>query len=242
MKEIYETKAEIAPSVSDATGKLGYPDTFGIFMDLASAHADRLGVGFHAMARRDLFWLTVKTQIVFKKRPDLSQSIIARTWPEIPDKIRCNRSYELEQNGEVIICGKTEWAVINTKTNSFLPAKDIYPEDVNFPQVSACALPFARISDNFGDTEPYAEYTVRSTDIDVGRHMNNTAYVRALIGSLSNAELAALNISRIDVIFRTPCYEGQKLILQKRAAEKGLDIRMSRSGETVLLASIETAR
>jgi hypothetical protein len=48
--------------------------------------------------------------------------------------------------------------------------------------------------------------------------MNNAAYVRAVIGSFSYAELRSMDIRRVDAVFRASCYEGDRLIFQKRAA------------------------
>jgi len=238
MREIYEKEIQICPSLADASGRLGVPDTFGICMDIASAHAEELGVGFKAMAERGLFWLTVKTQLHFLRRPLMMSSVTARTWPEAPGKLRCCRSYELTQDGETLIAGKTEWAIIGTQTHRLTPAAEVYPEGLAFPP-SACAGPFARVPDDFEDAEAYAAWTVRSTDIDVGGHMNNAAYVRMLIGSLSNAELKALRIRRMDVIFRAPCFEGEQLRLYRRPTEDGLALRAARGEETVLLACVE---
>ncbi len=240
MDEIYEKELETAPSVCDASGRLSYHGAFGLFMDAASSHADRLGIGIGDLMKKNLFWLTVKTRVEFISRPRLGKPVIVRTWPEAPEKVRGDRSYELEQDGEVIIRGKTEWTVADTVTRRFAPIKEIYPDGLSFARPSACPGPFARIPEDFEENDRYFEHTVLSTDIDVGGHMNNTAYVRAVIGSFSNAELRSLDIRRIDVVFRASCFEGDRLIFQKRAADGGINVRVSRGGETVLLMRIET--
>lgn len=239
MMERYEMTQEIGPSICDASGKLSYAEAFGLFMDIASIHAEKLGIGLTAMAQKDLFWLTVKTQVNFIKRPRMLQNVTIKTWPERPDKMRGNRSYALQCGEDTIMTGKTEWAVINTQTHKLVPLEGIYPEGLNFATPSACEDPFARIADHFEGMEPYAEYRVRSTDIDVGGHMNNTAYVRAIMGSFSNAEWKAVHIHRIDVIFRASCYEGDLLQFYCKSAEGEKDIRIARGTETVLLARIQ---
>ena len=238
MEEIYQRERIIGPSVSDAAGLLGVPDAFGLCMDIAAMHAEALGVGFRALAERDLFWLTVKTQLRFLRRPRMMETALLRTWPEAPGKARGDRSYALYCGGALCVCGKTEWAVLNTKTRHMTPMKEVFPADLRFTQPSACPAPYARIPDDFGGTPAYAQYRVRSTDIDVGMHMNNTAYVRAIFGSLSTAERDALPAGRVDVSFRSPCYEGDLLQFQRRETEAGTDFRLSRDGETVLLARV----
>ena len=239
MLEKYEVMREIGPSICDFEGKLSYAEAFGLFMDIASAHAEMLGIGVKAMAQKNLFWLTVKTQVNFIRRPAMLQNVSLQTYPEKPDKMRGNRSYILSSKGDTLMTGKTEWAVINTQTHKLVPLDGIYPEELNFDTAPACPEPFARIADHFEETVPYAEYRVRSMDIDVGGHMNNTAYARAVMGTFSVAELKSMNINRMDIIFRSSCYEGERLDFRRKQTETGLDIRVSRGEETVLLVRIQ---
>ncbi len=239
MTQLYEQELLVAPSIADARGKLSYHDTFSRFMDIASVHAQMLGCGLEAMARKGLFWLTVKTQIRFFERPSIMELVTARTWPEVPGKLRGNRSYQILRGDQLLIAGKTEWAVVHTKTGKLTLLDGVYPPSLSFDLPSACPEAYARIPDDFSANDEFARYTVCSTDIDVGGHMNNAAYVRAILGCFSLEMLRSLRIGRIDVVFRSPCYEGDELILQRRKTETGLDIRIERKGVTALLARIE---
>lgn len=236
--QIFEQALIVTPSLADAAGKLSYHDSFGVFMDIASVHAQTLGIGLYDMAARDLFWLTVKTQIRFFERPAIMERVVVRTWPEAPGKLRGNRSYQILRGEKLLIAGKTEWAVINTKTNQLTLMHDVYPPSLTFAQESACPEPFARIPDDFAETELFSRYAVRSADIDVGGHMNNAAYVRAMLGCFSNEALSRMRIGRIDVVFRSPCFEGNELEIRKKQTEAGLDLRMSNGDTTALLARI----
>ena len=66
--------------------------------------------------------------------------------------------------------------------------------------------------------------------------MNNAAYIRALIGSLKNADLQSAPIRKMDVIFRASCYEGDLLSLQKRTSDGATDFRLAKDDATILLA------
>ena len=236
MYELYEEELTISPSRTDAEGRLGYPDAFSLCMDIAAAHAEALGVGLYDLGKRDLFWLTVKTQLTFYERPRMMERIRIRTWPEPPGKMRGDRSYQLLRGDQVLIAGKTEWAVIGRHSGQLAPMKEVYPAGLEFESSSA-GVAYARIPDDFV-APPYASYRVRSTDIDVGGHMNNTVYVRALLGSLNLQELADLRIGRMDVVYRSPCYEGELLEFQRRDGEAGTDFRASKDGVTALLVRV----
>ena len=239
MDQVFEQTRVITPSIADSKGRLSFHDVFDVFMDIASEHAQRLGIGLEAMARRDLFWLTVKTQIRFLDRPRIMEPVTVRTWPEAPGKLRGNRSYQIVRGGEVLVAGKTEWAVMHMKSKQLVLLDGVYPSELSFTEGSACPSPFARIPDDFGSCAVTARYTVRSTDIDVGGHMNNAAYVRAMLGCFRSEELRALSVKSIDVVFRSPCFESETLSLQQKQTENGLDLRFAKEdGSTAFLARI----
>ena len=235
----YHKNLFISPSLSDSEGKLSYPAAFNIFMDLASEHAELLGFGLNAMAKKNRFWLTVKTKIKFFRRPKMSENITACTWLEPPEKIRCSRNYALESKGEILVAGKTEWAVMNTVSGTLVPIGLVYPESFQYEKAPVFSDRFARITDSFDSSETIEEYCVRSTDIDVGGHMNNAAYLRVLFGSLSCAEVQAWEIRNIDAVFRKSAYEGDVLTIERKKTKNGFLYRYSVQNETVFLASIE---
>ena len=238
MQPRFEQEILIPPSACDYSGKLGYAGAFAVLMDLATEHAERLGIGLAAMKAKNRFWVTVKTKIIFYEHPAVSEAVRLITWPEKPGAVRCNRSYEIRRGDELLIAGRTEWAVMNTELNTIAPATDLFPAELDYMSGASVSEPFARIPARFDGAEPFASYTVRSTDIDLGGHMNNAAYPRALFAAFSTKELEAMQARSIDLIFRTPCYEGEELTFYKREGEGVTDLRVARGDETVLLARI----
>ena len=238
MNEIHEETPKITPGFADASGRFGVPDVFRALMDMAAIHAELIGVGFADMAKRGLFWLTVKTRIDFFERPRMSEEVKLVTWPEAPERIRGNRSYLVKKDGRTVITGRTEWAVINVETGKLAPMKGVYPEELALTQPPAGTEPFSRIPDEFSPEECCGSYRVVSTDIDVGRHMNNAAYVKALMGFFSNTELESMDIRSMEVLFKAPCFEGDELKVFRRSTETGWDLKMARRDVTAILARI----
>ena len=238
MRPVYETQAVIVPSLSDHRGLLSVPGIFRLFQDLAAVHAHELECGYQDLLKKDLYWLTVKTRVEIRRRPAVGETVTLRTWPEAPGKLRCNRSYELEQDGEILIAGKTEWTILNFKENRLSSPREIYPEGLRFREDSAITAPFARIPEQFESYRPYAFRTVRSTDIDMGHHMNNVAYLQALAGSFSTEEWDRLPLRNIDVLFRASCFEGDELVFSRRDADDSVQVRIARGEQTILLVNL----
>lgn len=238
MRGYYERPLTILPSMCDATARLGVPNAFALFMDLATEHAETLGIGMNGLMKQGLFWLTVRTRIRFIDRPALTEAVTLRTWPEKPERSRCNRDYAILRGDRIIVAGKTEWMIMNLKTNRLHPVDGVFPGDLEILEDKVLPEPFVRMTDDFDGADSLGAYTVSSTDIDLGGHMNNAAYVRAIAGAFSSKDWQAMNIREMEVAFRSPCFEGETLDIQRRTTDAGTDVRLSRDGKTIVLARI----
>lgn len=229
MKAVFCKKIRIDTSMCDASAKLGLWNTFALFQDAASQHAEELGVGFAAMSARKAFWITVRTRVHFYRRPAIMNEVEVSTWPAVPGNTRCDRSYSITQNGETLVEGRTEWCVVDTEKNAVIPAKEIgFSDDLEYSDTLALPEPYARFKHNFADTDKVFEYTVLPTDIDMGRHMNNVAYLRLLVNSFGVAELEQMNVYEMEIIFCLPCFEGDHLNVLRRETANGYEFGIRR--------------
>lgn len=242
MVEKYSKTVTILPSQVDPTGRLSVPHTFDLFMDTATEAAEALGVGWNFLRRQGMFWITVKTRARFVDRPRLLDVVEVSTWPERPDGRRCNRHYEIRRDGELLAQGKTEWAIVDMRTLKQQEIARLLPEGLTYAHAPACTEPFPMIDETFPD-EPFAEHRVTCTDIDMARHMNNVAYIRAVMDGFSVKTWQALDVRQMDIIFRASAHEGNTLLLQRREGPDGLDIRGSLpDGGTVFLSRIRAGQ
>ena len=228
MENRMEKQVRITPSLCDSDALLGIANTFSLFMDIASEHAESLGLGGKTMLERDLLWLTVRTRVHFIHRPFLMDTVRAVTWPGQPGRMRCMRYYRLYSGDALLAEGKTEWAVLEKGSGRLHGVQDIYPAGLVLSAETACDTPFARIGEDFSDAGPLGAYRVLSTDIDLAGHMNNAAYVRVLVGMLSTSALAGRNVSTADICFRAPCREGETLTAFSRQTERGTELALLR--------------
>lgn len=204
----------------DNTSKLSVPFMFNMFMDIATDHAEHLHLSAKDLGE-NMFWLATRTKVVINRRPLMCERVTLSTWPEKAVRVRANRQYAVNDDNGVAIAGKTEWAVINTESGKLQRLNDIYGEDFEYCEDVACEGSYARISDNFDSAKVFSQYTIRSTDIDVGQHMNNAAYVRALFSLFSCKELESSEVKEIDITYKNQSFEGETLTIKERVAEDG---------------------
>lgn len=64
-QSVFEKEYIISPDYCDAAAAMSPLAAFTIFQAMAAEHAEQIGVGGMAMAKRGEFWLTVHTRIDF---------------------------------------------------------------------------------------------------------------------------------------------------------------------------------
>ncbi len=216
MENFFEKDYLVPSSAADPAGKLSIPGIFDLCMDLASEHAQRLGVGFADMAARRAYWVAVRTRVRLYDRPALMEQVRARTWPGKPGAVKCDRFYRLSRGDTVLAEGRTEWIGQNTDTGRVMKIGDFgYPTELDHLPEKVCQEPFTRFRDQPAEEDRCMTYTVGSRDIDMGRHMNNVAYVRMLLGTFSVAELEAMDIAEAEVSYADACREGETLAVYR---------------------------
>lgn len=231
----------VLTSLCDAEGKLGIRNIFDICMDLASEHAARLGVSYYEMLERRCFWVAVRTRIKFYRRPMLMACVQAETWPGKPGIAKCDRFYRLSADGELLAEGRTEWAAQDVDTGMVRRSTSYgYPIDLVHRDEKVCAEVFTRFKDfKPADDSGTRHYTVGSMDIDLGRHMNNVAYIRMLLGTFTTEEQAGMDISEMEISYRLGCYEGEKLEINRELREDGWYFQVRKpDGETAVHARL----
>ena len=232
----------VPPSQCDGEGRLAWHRAFDAFMDAAATHAEALGVGMAPMLRRGLFWLTVRTKVRFIERPAMLETVALSTRPIVPGETRCLREYRMERDGRPLILGRTEWAVLDVRAGKPVPMAGVFPEGVEMAPAPDYADPFVRVTGSLAHADRLGEYTVRSTDIDLGGHMNNAAYVRAMLGLFPTERLKALDPREIEVVFLSPCFEGETLTFRAREKDAAQEVAAFRpDGKLALLGKLTPA-
>ena len=204
----------ISPELCGMDGRLGVLGGLTLFQALAAEHAEQIGVGFAAMARRREFWLTVHCRIELLRPLALMDTVTG---------------------DEVFAVGRTEWAILGGAGKVVPFGQSGFPQDFPFPAMAAIEQKPRRFVDDF--TEPGEVYPVRATDIDVGRHVNNLAYVRATLGCCTAEELT--RVQTFEIHYASPCLEGETLRLNR--CDDGAETRLAvkkENGKAAALAAL----
>ena len=241
MRSIFEKNYTLTPEYCSASAALSPLGAFTIFQAMATQHADAIGVGSTAMAQRGLFWLAVHTRIDFFAPAYLMDELTAQTWAEACRErdVRSYRSYTLRRGETDIARGKTEWAILGPGQKLTPFGQLGFPEDYVFSERQGITDAPCRFTDDFDESDLVGHYTVRSTDIDLGHHMNNVAYVRVLLDCFPAAVLDSGAVRSMEVHYSAQCREGEELSVYLKREGKLCRMAIKRpEGKTAILASV----
>ena len=237
----FEKEFMLTPDYCDARAGLSPLGAFTIFQAIATEHAENIGVGGAAMAKRGEFWLTVHSRIDFFSRAQLMQTLTAKTWPEGCDEksIRCFRSYSLRCGDALVAMGRTQWAILGPEQKVVPFGQSGFPREFPFTGEEGITDAPTRFRDDFTDADFARNYTVRPTDIDFGRHMNNVAYIRVLLDCFSAKQIASGTIASIEAHYSAPCLEGETLsVYQKQDGDTVRIAIKKQDGKPAVLAAV----
>ena len=147
----FEKEFTLTPDYCDARAGLSPLGAFTIFQAIATEHAEKIGVGGAAMAKRGEFWLTVHSRIDFLGSARLMQTLTAKTWPEGCDEksIRCFRSYSLRCGDALVAMGRTQWAILGPEQKVVPFGQSGFPREFPFTGEVAISDAPTRFRDDF---------------------------------------------------------------------------------------------
>lgn len=188
----FEKQIVLTPDLCGSAAALSPLAAFTIFQGIASEHAERIGVGGAAMAKRGEFWLTVHSRVDFYEPAYLGRATARHMAGAMrgPGHPRF-RSYRLTKGEQTVALGRTQWAILGPEQKILRFEQSGFPADFPFPDAAAIAEPPVRFHDELTQDELIYTHLVRATDIDMGRHMNNVVYIRLLLDCLPAKELAS---------------------------------------------------
>ncbi|MCR4647926.1 MAG: hypothetical protein K5776_02495 [Lachnospiraceae bacterium] len=239
MDGVFTREQPVLPGLCDYRACLSVSECARLFMDIASYHAETLGIGYTGFEERGLFWVAVKTRIEMKRRVKMAEMLYIDTWPEEESGFKCNRDYEINDGKDVVVTGKTEWAIIESSSHKPQKAKDVYPSDIIFPDRFASPEPFAKLKGDF-EGRLLGTYKVRSVDTDYGRHMNNVVYIKVIEGLFSCEELDSLDFMEFEIHYKNPCFEGETITFYGEDRDGYLEIKaVNDEGKIIVLARLK---
>jgi acyl-CoA thioester hydrolase len=244
---VYTAEVRVRHDELDCFGRV-QPGVYLRYLAQAAVDAST-AVGLDAAwyARARARWLVRRSTFAIARPVGAGERLQVRTWVEDFRRVRSHRGYELRDGrGEVTLTARTDWVYVDAASGR--PRR--IPEEAE----RAFGPPAGSAAERPGWSAPAppaapacARYRVRYADLDSLGHMNNAAYVDALVEATLETladrglPLAALPVGGHvplvvggDIEYREPARHGDVLEIRtwfSAGAELGVHQEVVRAGD-----------
>ena len=212
-----------------------------LFQDLATAHAEELGIGRDEMIAQGVFWAVIRSKYEVLREPVPHQHVRVHTWPHTLTRFSFIRDYHLlDDAGDLLVKATTEWVLMDVQTRKFVSAKDYYTGSEDFLEQRAFPKKPRKAPGFTEGNRPVRSVVPSFCDIDVNGHVNNAMYARYVIDALEPEEAGAIKTFQLD--YRQEARLGVPLEIHALAEEGRILLKgLREDGETSFCCEIGLA-
>ena len=101
----------------DRYGRIQPTAVLDLLQDVATVHAEEIGIGRDAMVARGVFWAVVRLKYEIVRDPEYFSVVRVRTWPHTLTNFSFLRDFSIcGENGELLIKASSEWVLMDVET------------------------------------------------------------------------------------------------------------------------------
>lgn len=221
MELVWEKDYRIRIYEVSGDGRIHLPVIMDLMQDAASEHAGHLGLGVEHLTPMGISWFLAKVHIELDEYPKYGDILKVTTWPKKKRKVFAYRDFKFSVSGRDIGAASSIWCLVDLEKRSLIKPSDHLP---GLPErkVDALETAFPSIS-ALSSYEYRREVQAGLTDLDLNRHVNNTAYSRWGINTLPPDLVNRYSPVRIDAVFKDETSLEEKLlsdaVIQRRDGE-----------------------
>ncbi len=203
----------------NAQQELSVPILAEKLIEVATEHANHLGIGNPDMPQPDMGWVLSRLTIEMQQYPRENTEYTVTTWVEDWNRHFSRRAFSISDNkGEVLGYARSIWMVLNTKDRSNAGLSQL---EFNREWISDRECPISMqekhtriVSDNES-----AHYKFKYCDIDFYRHVNTTRYIVLLLNQFPMEKYDCNIIGRLELSFLHEASYGMDIKVMKKESD-----------------------
>lgn len=193
---------DITAAGCDAARRLPPARLVADIIDLATAHADSLGVGYRTLQPLGVMWVLGRLSIQVSRWPAIYDSYSLTTWVQGINRLMSERDFELRIGPDLVGHARTIWSAIDIDTRRAAPLTPVLRGlgDVATP---GRPCPIDKAPRLAAPDEPSAvrPYSFSLSDLDVNRHVTTTRYVDLIVDAIPLDLYDRSALCRLDIAF-----------------------------------------
>ncbi len=207
---------DLTAGESDARGLMPPTLVTERVIEVATEHANALGIGYDQLITANMGWVLSRLVIEMKRYPRINDRYTLATWIEGYNRHFSQRNFEMTDryDGSTIGYMRTVWAAMDFSARAMADLTAF--ERDRFPLLRERECPIAssvrlgRLPDDASVTHHRFGYC----DLDFNRHVNTLRYIELILNHWSLEWHDAHIIRRLDLSFSRECRYGEDVVLR----------------------------
>ncbi len=199
-KKEYTESFFLSAGETNAEREMSLPLLVSKLIDIATAHANSLGIGNPDMKGEKDGWVLVRLTVDMNIYPKVNTNYSITTWVEGWNRHFSERAFCISDgDGNPLGYARSVWMILNadTRGNVGLDTLNFKPE-----MISDRECPIERQGKHAKlEGEPIARYTFKYCDLDSYRHVNTVRYVNLLLNQFPLEIHDADFVKRLELSF-----------------------------------------
>lgn len=259
MEKIYSQKYYNSPNESNPEGELAVNILVSNIIEIATAHANALGIGNPSMAHLGAGWVLSRLTIEMNRYPACNSWYKLNTWVENWNRHFSARCFSIEDaDGNEIGLARSVWMVLDMKTHDNYGLSHLsIPEEIIAPRqcpiaaqskhtdILPLSTPDSEVSAKALKATAETEYyRVKYNDIDFYRHINTVRYVTMLLNRYSLSDFDRNYLQRLELSFLHEGKFGDTIHILRHnfsALDTAFSLYSETSGRPVVFARLQLA-
>lgn len=254
MEPIYKETCFISAGEANPEQELSLPDLMAKLIDIATTHANSLGIGNPSMTHLKAGWVLSRVTIDMTSYPPVNTQFCISTWIISFNRHFSERAFCISSpEGKIYGYARSIWMVMSTVDRSnvglsqfHLPSELILGEDVPIDRQAkhGLILPMDSIETNTKgaliSTHPTYTYRFKYCDLDSYRHVNTVRYLTLLLNQFSLEEFDKTFVKRLELSFLHEARFGMVTTLLRHDYSDGKSafLLQEKTGQPLLYARI----
>lgn len=224
----------VTPGLCNARRELPVSLLVSNIIEVATEHANNLGIGFRKMTPEGVGWVLSRLTVEMYRYPSFNERYTLTTWIETWNRHFSVRDFMVTApDGSVSGYARTVWMVIDLSTHASVGTSAL---DFDTGLISSRPCPVGR-QKRHARLPPQlsGSYIFRYTDIDFYGHVNTTRYVELLLNQFPLSRYEHSHVRRLEVAFQHEARFGERAVIDIAESGEGRYALTLRRDDDILL-------
>lgn len=254
MQSVYTETCFLSAGEANPEQEMSLPILVAKLIDIATAHANSLGIGNPAMKEMNAGWVLSRLTLDMDSLPHVNDTYCVSTWVVEFNRHFSERDFCISSTeGKIYGYARSIWMVMSTIDHSNVGLSHLSLDNslidgtiapIEKQEKHRIILPPDSIEEASGTsliaTHPVYEYCFKYCDLDSYRHVNTVRYVSLLLNRYSLKTFDENFVSRLELSFMHEAKYGMNIELLRHdsTSDKSAFLIVEKDGKALFYARI----